>query len=77
MKYYSNIIDENKHNMKKTWQTLIADIGKTNNKSSFPLSLNTGSKTVTDKPEISKSFNEYFSSIGKLNQKPMTKVRCG
>ena len=57
MKYYSNIIDENKLNMKKTWKTLIKVIGKTSNKSNFPLSFNIGNKTVTDKPEISKSFN--------------------
>ena len=65
MKYYSNIIDENKYNMKKTWQTLRKVIGKTNNKSNFSVSFNIGNKTVTYKTEISKSLNEYFSSIGK------------
>ena len=54
-----------KHNMKKTWQTLRKVIVKTNNKSNSPLSFNIGNKIVTDKTEISTSFNEYFSSIGK------------
>ena len=49
MKYYSNIIDENKHNMKNKWQTLEKIIGKTNKKYNFPLSFNIGNKTVTEK----------------------------
>ena len=57
MKFYSNIIDENKHSLKKVWQTFRKVIGKTSHTSNFSLSFNIaiGNKTVTEKPEISKS----------------------
>ena len=36
MRYFSEILDNNKHNMKKTWETLKMALGKLNDKTNFP-----------------------------------------
>ncbi len=65
VKYYKNIIEQNKHNMKNTWKTLKEGLGKTNNKSEFPKAFIIDDHHITNKTEIAHSFNNYFANIGK------------
>ena len=62
--YYSQLIEENKFNMKKMWQILNKAIGKHNNKSTFPSTFTINNKEVSDKTKIAEEFNKYFSEIG-------------
>ena len=64
IKYYNDIIEENKLNMKKMWMILNKTIGKQNDKSSFPAYFNIDGACVSDKLEIAEGFNKYFSHIG-------------
>ena len=63
--YFKNMLEQNKNNMKNTWDTLKKAIGKVNNKTSFPQSFIIENNHITDKPLIAESFNDYFSNIGK------------
>jgi hypothetical protein len=64
IKYFSNSLEENKHNIKKTWTILRQAIGKLNNKSSFPLTFLINDIAITDKFQAAEGFNSYFSKIG-------------
>ncbi len=59
--YYENLLEENKNNIKKSWNTLKRLIGKTNDKSGLPNSFQINNKSVTDRQE---AFNNFFSNIG-------------
>ena len=63
-KYYSDLIDENKHNIKKTWQ-IIKNIVNKNimRKYQSKFKLSDGSITC-DKSIVSEKFNEFFTGIG-------------
>ena len=61
--YYHAIIEENKFNMKKTWTVLNEVIDRKNDKSNFPRESIIGGNSVSDKPIIAETFNEYFSQI--------------
>ena len=62
--YFKNILDINKHDIKKTWQILKSAIGKQNDKSCFPQSFCIDNNIVSSKNKISESFNNYFAKIG-------------
>ena len=62
--YYHAILEENKFNMKKTWTVLNEVIGRKNDKSNFPREFIIGGNSVSDKPIIAETFNDYFSKIG-------------
>ncbi len=62
--YYDNLLEENKNNIKKIWNTLNRLIGKTNNKSSFPVTFQINNTPVTDRQEAAEAFNNFFSKIG-------------
>ena len=63
IKYYSNFLEYNKYNMKKTWEILQRAIGKQHNKSNFPQTFKIENEQITDQVKIAESFNKYFSSI--------------
>ena len=48
----------------KTWSIVKGAIGKLSDKSGFPNECIVNNNTISDKLEISESFNRYFSSIG-------------
>ena len=50
--------------MKRTWSVLRNVIGKQNDKSNFPNEFIIDNQAVTNKSNIAKSFNKYFSKIG-------------
>ncbi len=63
--YYRNILQENKHDIKKTWMIMKQALGKLNDKSSYPSSFLINNVTVTDKQQIADMFNNFFSNIGR------------
>ena len=75
--YYHAIINENKFNIRKTWSIVKGAIGKLNDKSGFPNEFIVNNNTISDKIEISESFNKYFSSVGlKTSQNvPVTNMK--
>ena len=66
--YYTNKITENKGNIKGTWKVLKQLTGKANKSISIG-ELTIDGEETSEKQEISKKLNQYFSSIGeKLSQ---------
>ena len=64
--YYKSMLSKNKNNIKNTWALLKKAIGKENDKSNIPQSIQIQNEHVTDKTKIADSFNDYFASIGKI-----------
>ena len=62
--YFKTILEENRNNSRKCWSILKSAIGKTNDKSSFPLSFTINNSKISDKSEIVEGFNNFFSNIG-------------
>ena len=64
--YYNNIIviNENKHDIKKTWKILRKATGKLNDKSSFPSYFTINNSRISNKENIAETFNNFFSQIG-------------
>ena len=60
--YYQEILQHNKNNIKRTWQTINELIGK--KKDRFPSSFQDNGEIFTDPVDISNKFNEYFVNIG-------------
>jgi len=57
------MLNINKFNIKKTWTILKQAIGRSNDKSSFPLSFCINSQNITEKSKIAEEFNNYFIKI--------------
>ena len=72
--YYQNILEENKNNIKQTWNTIKRLIGKTNDKSGFPNSFKINNTRVTDRLETAEAFNNFFSKIGMQTNKNVPNV---
>ena len=74
--YYHAINNENKINIKKTWSIVKGAIGKPNDKSGFPNEFIVNKNTISDKLEISESFNKYFFKFGLKTSKnvPVTNM---
>jgi len=64
IRYFHNALDENKHDVKKTWTILRQAIGKINNKSNYPDTFMIHDTPVSDKLQVAESFNIFFSKIG-------------
>ena len=64
LQYYSNKLELNKSDLKKTWDVLRIILGKDTNNSKRTLKLNIKGKCVTDSMEIANNFNTFFVSIG-------------
>lgn len=62
--YYRQILEDNKHDIKKCWSILKQAIGKLSNKSAFPNEFLINNIPVSDKSEIAQSFNIFFANIG-------------
>ena len=62
--YFKTILEENRNNSRKCWSILKSAFGKTNDKSSFPLSFTINNSKISDKSEIVEGFNNFFSNIG-------------
>ena len=64
LQYYSNKLELNKSDLKKTWDVLRIILGKDTNNSKRTLKLNIKGKCVTYSMEIANNFNTFFVSIG-------------
>ena len=75
--YYKQIIEENKHDIKKCWSILKQALGKMNNKTAFPNEFLINNVPVSDKNEIAESFNVFFANIGaRTSQNVPTTNKC-
>ena len=63
--YYKTLLEENKHDLKKTWEIINTIIGKVHDKSSLPDTFRVGEKLENDPNVIADGFCEFFSGIGK------------
>ena len=72
--YYSNQLEQNKNDIKRSWLLIKQALGKQNDKSDLPHSLLIDDKYISNKVEISNAFNKYFSSVGRTiaNEIPIT-----
>ena len=63
--YYKTTIEANKHCIKSTWKTINQAIGKPYSKTSIPQYFTINNNNISDRSEITKEFNNYFSNIGR------------
>jgi hypothetical protein len=61
--YYSEIFEEHKTNLKKTWSIIKGIINK-NSSRTVSESFTINSKNITNKSIIASSFNKYFANVG-------------
>ena len=61
--FYRNELQDNKNDLKKTWQIIREVISKTNDKTSCIDEIQMNGTTYTNNLDISNKFNEYFTSI--------------
>ena len=67
--YYCQLINSQKHNPKKMWETLknITGLGNGSHNNSANIEyLEVNNTKVTDNVQIANEFNKYFSSIGQV-----------
>lgn len=63
--YYSQLVENQKNNIKQTWKTVNKILQKKNDKSSYPDTLTINNKECSDSTKIVNEFNKFFSTIGK------------
>ena len=64
IKYYSDQFDKNKSNIRHTWSTIKEILNKCKDKKDFPTFFTIKGENITDKTDISNSFNSFFANIG-------------
>ena len=64
IKYYSDQFDKNKLNIRHTWSTIKEILNKCKDKKDFPTFFTIKGENITDKTDISNSFNSFFANIG-------------
>ncbi len=62
--YYKNILEESKHDIKKTWSILNKLIGKIKDKSGYPNNFMINDSPEDDRKKAANAFNNFFSKIG-------------
>ena len=62
-KYYNDLLEEKKSNMKHFW-AVIKEILNNKHKQPYPSYFNYQNKKITDSIEIGNKFNEYFVNVG-------------
>ena len=62
--HFQNLINENSDNSKKLWKTLNSLIPNDKKSNTTPNFLTDDGVEITDKKQISETFNKFFSSIG-------------
>lgn len=61
--YYFDTFQENKNDMNGTWK-IVNELLNNNNKANLPDSFRMGDKTISDKQDITNSFNDCFVNLG-------------
>ena len=72
--FFASILEKQKHNIKKTWQTINILLGKTKNHSCTSLSIH--GELSTDDAKIADHFNKHFTTIGGNLKKRHEPHRC-
>ena len=67
--FFASILEKQKHNIKKTWQTINILLGKTKNHSCTSLSIH--GELSTNDAKIADHFNKHFTTIGGNLKKDM------
>ena len=62
--YYSNIFDQCKNDMKKTWQHINTILNRGKSKSKVPENFVIDGNNITNPKEIANAFNDFFVNIG-------------
>ena len=62
--YYENLIQNVKHDVRKTWKILNKITGKSKDKSTIPNNFINNGKVINDPKIISNDFCDYFSHVG-------------
>ncbi len=62
-KYYCNLLDDQKHNLKQTWKILNDLLGR-NRKQDLPDCFDIDGKSTSDYKTIADGFNNFFTNIG-------------
>ena len=73
-KYYADLLESNKSNLKKLW-IIIKDVINKKKSSTIPKSFRIGNDIVTDRKRISEKFNKFFTNIGKDLAKKIPRVQ--
>ena len=63
-KYYADIFDKNKSNIRHTWAAIKEILGKFKNKHEFPDYFTLDGKMISDSLSIANCFNIFFSKVG-------------
>ena len=63
-RYYSDELEENKHDIKATWKIMKAAMNKLNNKSNTPHIIKHKGNTITEQKTIVNAFCDYFTNVG-------------
>ena len=74
--YYFKYFNDNKTNLRKTWDGIKGIINFKGQSSQTPNCLKKGKSYLTDKIEISNEFNEFFTNIGKNLESKLIKTDC-
>jgi hypothetical protein len=62
--FYKSELDKNKHDIRKTWDTITDIINKSKVHKGFPKIFKIDGRTITDKSDIATNFNNFFINIG-------------
>ena len=63
--YYHNTFRNYKNNVKQTWRVINDTLGKRNQKTNLPLSIEHNNTLITEPNKTVNTFNDYFANIGK------------
>jgi len=72
---FKDILESNKNSMKNIWTILKKAIGKQRNKLNISSTFPINNKQVSEKSEITDSFNNYFSNIGIVTSQNVPKAK--
>ena len=61
--YYANLLENNRNNIKATWDVVNSVIKKRNN-SNFPNVFSQNGKSIKDSVAIANGFNNFFVNVG-------------
>ena len=64
-KYYAEVFEKNKSNIRHTWEAIKEILGKFKNKHDFPDYFTLDGKLISEPQLIANCFNRFFSSVGR------------
>ena len=73
--YYVQFFEENKSDIKKTWEGIRNIVNVSKKERVVPVQLNYRNETKTNKKEMAQSFNEFFVGIGNMVEEKIPKSR--